>query len=191
MAVRWSNNGLRLADVPGSGASRVAVRQQSGNVLHDTRSGKFGFGAKPKPKVAKAPANVDPGEYKRMLDASRDAARQLASIDESSITEFVQGRANSPELVDIQNFMAMVIEQRKADLLDIVDDNLREQSNIIKITASGDTVKELMRQLGSDAVSEIMTRLEGMGHERADIDAYFDGRIAVAEEAKKKRDAVG
>jgi hypothetical protein len=189
--VKWDKDGLQLADVPNAG---VVVRRKTasrgGNPTHDARSGKFGrTGPKPKEQQAPAPANVDPEEYRRMLDAVRDAARQLETIDESAITEFVQGRANHPDQVDIANFMAMVTEQRKADLIDIVDDNLREQSNIIRLTASGDTVKQLMRQLGSDEVAEIMTRLEGMGHKPEEIDAYFDGRIAVAEEAKKKRDA--
>lgn len=189
--MKWDKDGAVLADVPGSGVNVVRkTASRGGNRAHDSRSGKFGrTGPKPKEQTAPAPANVDPAEYKRMLDAVRDAARQLSSIDESTITEFISGRANHPEQVDIDNFMAMVTEQRKADLLDIVDDNLREQSNIIRITASGDTVRELMRQLGSDEVADIMTRLEGMGHKPEEVDAYFDGRIEVAEQAKKKRDA--
>jgi hypothetical protein len=180
-----------LADVPSVGVNvRRKTGSRGGNPAHDARSGKFGrTGPKPKEQTAPAPANVDPEEYKRMLDAVRDAARQLESIDESTITEFVQGRANHPEAVDIANFMAMVTEQRKADLLDIVDDSLREGTAIVRLTAEPGTVKKLMRQLGSDEVAEIMTRLEGMGHSPEDIDAYFDGRIATAEEAKKKRAA--
>lgn len=189
--MKWDKDGALLADVPSAGVNvRRKTASRGGNPTHDARSGKFGrTGPKPKQKVATAPANVDPAEYARMLDAVRDAARQLESIDESTITEFVQGRANSPEQVDIANFMAMVTEQRKADLLDIVDDSLREDSNIIRLTAEPGTVKKLMRQLGSDEVADIMTRLEGMGHSPEEIDAYFDGRIAVAEEAKKKRAA--
>lgn len=187
--MKWANDGTLLADVPSAGVNvRRKTGTRGGNPAHDARSGKFGrTGPKPKEQQASAPANVDPMEYRRQLDAVRDAARQLDSIDESTITEFVKGRANHPDQVDIANFMAMVTEQRKADLLDIVDDSLREGSNIIRLTAEPGTVKKLLRQLGSDEVAEIMTRLEGMGHDPGKIDAYFDGRIATAEEAKRKR----
>lgn len=194
--MRWTKDGIRLADVPGSGVSRVASGQRSGNPRHDTRSGKFGAGggqggSAPKRQVP-APANVDPLQYARMLDAVRDAARQLGVIDEASITEFIQGRANSPDQVDIANFMAMVQEQRKADLVDILDSSMRGslKGRKIKLSAPRGHVKALMRALGSDEVAEVMTRLEAMGHDRADVDRFFDGRVAVAEEAKKKRDTV-
>jgi hypothetical protein len=189
--VRWGKDGVRLADVPNAGVTvRRKTQARGGNPRHDARSGKFGTGSRPKPTPA--PANVDPLEYARMLDAVRDAARTLGTLDEASITEFVQARANSPEAVDIANFMVMVQEQRKADLVDILDDSLRgaRKGKKIKLKAPRGHVQALMRAIGSDELSEIMTRLEAMGHDREDVDRFFDGRIAVAEEAKRKRDAV-
>jgi len=187
--VKWDKDGVALADVPGSGVSRLRrTGSRGGNPRHDTRSGKFGVGPNPR-RGNPAPANVDPLEYTRMLDAVRSAARELGTIDEAGITEFIEARANSPESVDIANFMQMVTEQRKADLLDLIDDALRgsESGKPIRLTAPEGHVTALMRVLGSDEVSEIMHRLEAMGHDRKKIDQFFDNRVAVAEEAKRKR----
>lgn len=190
--MKWNKSGLMLADVPNAGVSRRDSNARSGNPAHDVRSGKFGSGSKQKKPRTPAPANVDPAEYARMLDAVRDAARQIETIDEASITEFIQGRANSPEAVDIANFMKMVEEQRKADLVDLLDTALRSKKpkGPIRVTAPRGHVQKLIRVLGSDVVAEIMHRLEAMGHDRGQVDKFFDGRIATAEEAKKKRDAV-
>ena len=189
--MRWDNNGLRLADVPGAGISRRDPNARSGNPRHDIRSGKFGGGGGPA-KRRPVPANTDPLAYTRMLDNVRQAARTLDTIDEQTIQSFIDDRANAPEAVDIQQFMTMVTEQRKADLTDALDDSLRETQpgERIRISAPPGLLRSYMRALGSDVVTEIMTRLEGMGHDRAEVQRFFDSRIQVVEEAKAKRKAV-
>jgi hypothetical protein len=87
-----------------------------------------------------------------MLDAVRTAARTLDTVDEQTVQDFIDERANAPEAVDIQNFMAMVIEQRKADLLDIVDTAMRETQpgERISVNAPPGLVARYMRSLGPE-----------------------------------------
>ena len=184
--MRWSKSGLLLADVPGSGSSRIDPNARSGNPRHDTRSGKFGVGSGVNKRQVEAPANVDPMAYKRQLDAVRDAARQLDSLDEESALNFLKGRATAPEQVDIANFLAMITEQRKADLIDIADASLRESTDgKIHVVAPEGVVREHISQLGAAAVGEIMERLEAMGHKPAEIRKFFDNRIEEVEEAER------
>ena len=191
MTVKWNKNGLRLADVPGAGISRQDPNARSGNPRHDIRSGKFGAGGATKERRP-VPANVDALGYVRMLDAVRDAARRLDTIDEATVQNFIDERANAPEQVDIANFMAMVNEQRKADLVDIIDDAMREAKpgERISLNAPPGLVARFMRALGADQLTEVMTRLEGMGHDAKDVQKFFDSRLEVVEEAKAKRKAV-
>jgi len=186
VTVRWTDTGVRLADVPGSGVGRIDRNARSGNPRHDTRSGKFAVGSGVNKKQVAPPANVDPMAYKRQLDAVRDAARQLSELNEASALDFLKGRAQAPEQVDIANFLAMVTEQRKADLIDIADASLREADDgKIRVVAPDGLVREHISQLGSAAVGEIMERLEAMGHKRSDVRKFFDNRIEAVEEAEK------
>lgn len=189
--MRWDRHGLRLADVPGAGIARRDTDTRSGNPAHDIRSGKFGGGGA-RPQRRPIPANTDPLAYSRMLDKVREAARTLDTVDEQAVQSFIDDRANAPEQVDIQNFMNMVTEQRKADLLDIIDTSMREAEpgERIRISAPPGLLRSYMRALGPDHVAEIMTRLEGMGHKKAEVNAFFDSRIKAVDEAKEKRKAV-
>jgi hypothetical protein len=189
--MKWNKHGLRLADVPGAGISRKDPNARSGNPRHDIRSGKFGGGG-PSDKPRPVPANVDALAYVRMLDAARTAARRFDTVDEATVQTFIDERANAPEQVDIANFMAMVNEQRKADLVDIIDSAMRETEPGEKISlhAPPGLVASYMRALGADQVQEVMSRLEGMGHEQKEVQQFFDSRIKVVEEAKQKQKAV-
>jgi hypothetical protein len=191
--MKWDKHGLRLADVPNSGGvSQRRTGARGGNPRHDSRSGKFAPGASVKQQQNTPPPNTDPLAYKRMVDAARSAARQIGSIDEKTIAEFVKGRANAPEAVDIASFMAMVIEERKADLIDIIDSAMRgtDEGETVKVSAADDTLREHMNALGPADVAEVMSRLEGIGYDRSEVDAFFDSRIRVIEEAKNKRRAL-
>ena len=184
--VKWNRSGLRLADVPGSGSSRIDSNAASGNPRHDTRSGKFGAGGRPaKPGEVPAPANVDPVEYKKMLDAARDAARQFDVFSDAEITKFIQERATSPEQVDLQNFMNLVVEHRKTDVLDMLAQELGGAGQIKVVSQA--SVTQLLRALSAADVTEIITRLESMGHARKAIDAAM-GDIQVVEEAQAKKE---
>ena len=191
MPVKWDANGIRLADVPNAGVSRVDQNAKSGNPRHDARSGKFGSGGGAKRAApVQTPAQADPLEYARMIDAARDAARSFEDFTEEDIREFIQGRANSPDQVDIAAFIKIIEEQRKADIVDLLDQNMRLGKRKVRVTASRGYIRKLLGKAGSDGIAEIMSRLEAMGHDRDKIDDFFAGRVDVAEEAKKKRDSV-
>lgn len=187
--MRWDKHGILFADVPNSGG--VVGRKtgsRGGNERHDSRSGKFAVGSGANKQQVETPANIDPLAYKRQLDAVRDAARQLDTLDEAAVAEFIKGRATAPEQVDIANFLQMVTEQRKADLLDIIDTSLREGDgeDRIRVVAPEGLVAEHIRALGTAAVGEIMERLEAMGHPAEKVKKFFDSRLEAVEEAEKK-----
>ena len=187
--MKWSKDGVLLADVPNAGG--VSVRKtgsRGGNQRHDNRSGKFTVGAGVNKQQVEAPANVDPLAYKRQLDAVRAAARELETLDEGSVQAFLKGRATAPEQVDLAAFMAMVKEQQMADLVDIAETSLREagDSEKIRVVAPEGRVTAIVRSLGSAAIGEVMERLEASGHSAAKVKKFFDSRIEVVEEAKKK-----
>lgn len=190
-------SGVQLADVPNAGVGRRDTNAKSGNPVHDVRSGKFGSGSKkPQVKTPQAPANVDPVEYARMFDAVRDAAREFDDPDEGDIREFISGRANSPETVDIAGFLTQVIEQRKADLVDLLDQAMRSSGKMkrgrrkIKLSAPRGYVRKLVRGLDENQLGEVMHRLEAMGHDAEDVERFFEGRVDNAEAAKSKRDGL-
>jgi hypothetical protein len=182
--MKFDTNGVLLADVPNAGVSRTAAGQRSGNPRHDIHSGKFGAGgggggAPGTP----APAGADPVEYARMLDAVREAAREFDNPQEGDIRDFIKGRANSPDQVDIQNFMDMVTEQRKSDLVDLLDQNLRASGPMargrrkVKLSAPKGYVRRLLRQLDPESLGEVMHRLESMGHDTSSLQTFFGSRV--------------
>ena len=184
--------------MPGSGVSKTAVGQKSGNVKHDTRSGKFGSGgggARPK---ADPPPNVDPVEYSRMLDAVREAAREFETMDEGDIKDFLQGRAKAPEQVDIQQFLDAVTAQRKNDLVDWLDQSLRSSGPLkrarrkVRISMPKGYLRKFLGSLDDDSIGELSHRLEAMGHDAADVDSFFEKRLKPErhEKQKARRDAL-
>ena len=183
--MRFDANGLQLADVPNAGG--VSVSQgRANNKRHDNRSGKFTTGQKSNPKATPAPANTSQVEYSRMLDAARDAARELDSWDEDDIRAFVQDRANSPDQVDIQAFMKQVDEQRKTDVVDLLTQKIQSRKSKIKISASASTMKGLMQGLDTEAINEVYTRLEAKGFQRGQITSVL-GTDAKADEVKRRQ----
>ncbi len=187
-----------FADVPGSGVSRVAVAQQSGNPRHDTRSGKFGSGGGGR-RGPPAPANADPLEWSRMLDAAREAAREFDVFGEGDVREFLAGRAKDPNAVDIESFMKLVQEQQKTDLVDIIDQQLRSggmlkrNRRMVRVSAPRGYMNRTLRQLPDDQLAEIMHRLESRGHTTDDVAQYFEKRVRseTHEKAQQKKDAIG
>jgi hypothetical protein len=187
---------VMLADVPGAGVSRVDPDATSGNPRHDIRSGKFGRGGAGGRREP-PPANVDPIEYARMIDAVRDAAREFDSPDVGDVKEFLAGRAKAPDKVDIQQFLTLVQEQRKSDAVDILDQQLRSSGVLprgrrkVRVAAPRGYVRRLIGSLDGDQLGEIMHRLAAKGHDPEDVDKFFNGKVKddVAETARSRRDS--
>lgn len=175
MPVALGENGfpILLADVPNAGRSKLDPNAKSGNPAHDVRSGKFGkMGPKPKEEP---PANSDPLEYQRMLDAVRDAARQFDTIDEATIGEFLKGRAKFPEAVNLQQFMQAVVEQRKTDLVDLLSEQLRGgPKRKVRLTVPRNFVKTSLANLDQPMRDEIAQRLIARGHAEATVRKFFE-----------------
>lgn len=181
--VALDSNGMPvlLADVAPSGVSKIDSNATSGNPRHDTRSGKFGAGGVKEEEAP--PPNTDPLEFKRMLDAVRDASREFDDPDIGDIKEFLSGRAKAPDQVDVGNFLMMVQEQRKADAVDLLDQNLRttgvnpQGRRKVRVVAPRGFVRKMIGSMDQNMLAEVMHRLEARGHDRKDIDDYFKGRV--------------
>jgi hypothetical protein len=193
--MRFDRNGVQLANVPNAGVSRRNADTDSGNANHDIRSGKFAPGGRPDQRPT-APANVDPLEYQRMLDAVRDAAREFDGFDEGDIREFVSGRANAPDVVDIRQFMEMVTEQRKSDLVDMLDQILRVYGSAprgrrkVRVSAPKGFIRKSLNGLDPDDLANVMHRLEARGHTTEDVERFFEGRTKNLDRAKERRDTL-
>lgn len=176
MPVALGENGfpILLADVPNAGRSNIDPNATSGNPAHDVRSGKFGETGGGKKKET-PPANTDPLEYHRMLDAVRDAARQFDTLDEASISDFLKGRAKFPEAVNLQQFMQAVIEQRKTDLVDMISEQLRGgPKRKVKMTVPRGFLKKALTNADPGMKDEIMQRLIALGHAQATVRKFFE-----------------
>lgn len=191
--MKFDKNGVQLADVPNAGVSSRDADTRSGNANHDLRSGKFASTGRSDQKKD-TPANVDPLEYQRMLDAVRDAAREFDGFDEGDIKEFIDGRANSPDVVDIRQFMEMVTEQRKSDLVDMLDQILRVSGSLrrgrrkVRVSAPKGFIRKSLNSLDADDLANVMHRLEARGHTTEEVERFFEGRSKHLDRAKEKRD---
>lgn len=190
----FDSNGIQLANVPNAGVARKDPNAASGNPNHDVRSGKFGDGSSK--KQVKPPANVDPLAYARMMDAVRDAAREFDDPKEGDIREFIKGRATAPEAVDIAAFYAAVQEQRLSDLVDMLDQSMRSGGPMkrgrrkVRLSAPKGYMRKMIGKMDSDNLAQLMHRLEGMGHDRDEVEKFLGGRASAIDDAKPKRDAI-
>lgn len=194
MAVTFDMNGVRLADVPNAGVAKVDPNAKSGNPNHDTRSGKFGGGGK-KDGQAEAPANTQPEEFARMMDAVRTAAREFDNPDIGDVTEFIRGHAKKPDQVDVNGFLAAVQQQRQNDMLDIFDQQLRSSGSMaqgrrkVKVSAPRGYIRKYLKSLDSQTIANLSLRLEGLGHSSADVSAFFSKKFPGQSEQVTKQKA--
>jgi hypothetical protein len=185
--LKWNSSGVRLADVAPSGVTRRDPNARSGNPRHDTRSGKFGAGGAQRTQRPAPPnQNIDEASYARMYDQARNAARSLADLSIGTIEDFVKDRATAPDTVDIQQFMDLVLAQRKADLVDLLDDKLRNDSKAVKLTTSAGQVKAMIGQMSDADQQDVIARLEGLGHDAEEIQKFFAGPVEEKGTAKPK-----
>jgi hypothetical protein len=177
-----------LADVAPSGISQAAPGQKSGNPLHDTRSGKFGVGHRAA-TGAKAPANVDPVEWHRFMDAVRTASREYDNPQISDIQDFIQAHAKNPQSVNPQEFLAAVQEQRLSDLVDALDHQLRQGGSIqsgrrrVRIVTPRGYLRKLINNTTPEQIAEVAHRLESLGHDTQQVDKFLKARIPAAHHA--------
>jgi len=178
-----------MADVPNAGVSDVASGQASGNKLHDVRSGKFGRGHTVPQVPHKAPANVDPLEWKRFTDAVRQAAREFDSPKLADIQDFINAHAKNPQAVDPSEFLAAVQEQRLNDLVDALDHQMRQGGSMqsgrrrLRVATPQGYLRKLIGNITPDQVAEVSHRLESMGHDPQQVDSFIKNRVPAAKHA--------
>lgn len=172
---------VELADVPGSGASRIDPNATSGNPRHDTRSGKFGAGGGGAKKRTQAPANVDPHEYARMIAAVRDAAREFDDPQEGDIREFLAGRAKNVDQVDIAGFLTLVRQQRLSDIADLLDQQFRSSNESmaqgrrkVKVSAPKGFLRKALNNLQPSEVDQLVSVVTSRGHDEAEVKKFFE-----------------
>jgi hypothetical protein len=107
----------------------------------------------------------------------------------------MKDRASAPDTVDIQQFMDLVLAQRKADLVDLLDDKLRNDSKAVKLTTSAGQVKAMIGQMSDADQQDVIARLEGLGHDAEEIQKFFAGPVepegSVKPKAAAKKPAAG
>lgn len=167
-----------LADVPDAGTSKVDPNAKSGNPRHDVRSGKFGSGGGGGRGVP-APPNIEAVDWFRMLDAVREAARQGEGLTEADLRDFIAARAKNPRAVNLQNFMQLVQQQKLADLVDILDGQMRKDGlrvsgrKSIRVIAPRGFVKKSIGTLPEGDLAQVAHRLEARGHDPQDVDEWL------------------
>jgi len=183
---------ILLAEVPNAGVSSVDPNAKSGNPLHDKNSGKFseGGGGPQTVNPLSPPDNVDPMEWKRRVDAVRDAAREFDQLAIGDIKEFLAGRSTRElDPGELDQFLADVNEQRITDAVDILDRQIRTKDEnfergrrTVKLQAPRGWVKSVISTLDDDRLAEIINRLQARGHDRAKLeDELLHNRAAVSE----------
>jgi len=171
-----------LANVPGSGVSRVAPSQKSGNPRHDTRSGKFGQGGgQGSGRGAPKPPNADAMAFARMVDKVRLAARTLkGQTGVEEIQKWLKGQVDNPGQVDAEGFLNMVQQQRMNDLVDAIDTRLRGTgfaNKGVRVTSSRGHIKGLLAELDPNQIADVAHRVEALGHPAKAIDRFLGRRV--------------
>jgi hypothetical protein len=128
------------------------------------------IGTAPEIPRTSTPPGVDPEAWQRRVDAVRDAAREMDDMDEGDIRDFLKGRVQSVNDVDVQAFLRDVREQRLDDLADILDHQLRgrvqqmkRSRRMVRVIAPRGWVKRVFSGLDNIEVVKLMVRLEGKG----------------------------
>lgn len=177
MPIYFDERGLRLADAAVAEPAAEAPAEVSGPTEEE--------------KAAKASKT----EHMRMMDAVRDAAREFDTPTEADIKEFVAGRAKDPSKVDITKFLEMTLDQREADLIDLLDNHLRQHGPLkrgrrkLRISAPRGYLRRLMGTMDSDSIAQVSLRLQALGHGEEEVNALFGKKFdaATMEEVAAKK----
>jgi hypothetical protein len=198
-----SDNGsapIMLARAPGQvadqgpGTGAVVFRGgRAGNPNFDPSTGRFsGQGGRGSlqvvaqtvqagalPAISTLPKGADPLAWQRRLDLVRDASRQMELMDVTSARKYLDGRVIDISQVNIDSFVADVRMQRIADLVDSLDTTVRsrkEKLPVKVITQSGWRSRALAG-LNAAEVGHLVSRLEGLGWDPADIKTNIVAKI--------------
>jgi hypothetical protein len=172
-------NPVLLADVPNAGVSRQDPNAKSGNPRHDVRSGKFGAGGGGGKNQPQRPDNIASVDWFRMLDAVREVARQADNLTEADLRDFISARAQNPKAVNLQNFQQLIDQQRIADLVDILDGQMRKDGlrvsgrRNVRLVAPKGHVKKMISNLSEQDLAEVAHRLEARGHDAKHVDEWL------------------
>lgn len=178
MPIYFNDKGLRLADAP------VAEAPASADAPIESSPSKEEIAAK-----------ASKTEHMRMMDAVRDAAREYDTPTEADIREFIAGRAKDPSKVDIAKFLEMTLDQREADLIDLLDNHLRQHGPLkrgrrkLRISAPRGYLRRLMGTMDSDSIAQVSLRLQSLGHGEEEINSLFSKKYdaATMEEVAAKK----
>lgn len=167
----------KLASLPTTDSDPVRVNELA-YALRPPRSGK--------------PEGVDDREWERRVDAVRDAAREMDFMSEADAREYLQGRASSPELVDLGAFLRDVEEQRIDDLVDILDYSLREKVDgmrrsrrWVRLVGPKGWTQRVFSKLTDEDILTVASRLERRGWKPDDLVDYVIGRVKNEERRDK------
>lgn len=162
MPIYFDERGVRLADAPGAVAEPPAAEAPE---VSSAKEGDSSAASKT--------------EHMRMMDAVREAAREYDTPTEGDIREFVKGRAKDHTKVDIEKFLDLTMEQRQADLIDLLDNHLRSQGPLkrgrrkLRVSAPRGYLRRLLRSLDTDSIAQVSLRLQSMGHSEESVTEFF------------------
>jgi hypothetical protein len=139
------------------------------------------------------PVGVTPEEWTRRHAAVRDAARESHDMNEGDARDFLQGRAQQIDKVDMQQFLHDVREQRLDDLADVLDQQIRgrvesmkRSRSTVRVVAPKGWARRVFNGLKDAEVVELIRRMEGKGWSQQDLVDQVLPRI----KEEKRREAI-
>jgi hypothetical protein len=170
-------------DVPttrsGNPAHVPAGQPGGGRFGTRVQDGQGADGKTPPPVLARptgTPANVDPAEWARRMDAVRAAAREFEQFSDQDIREFLKGRTNR-ELSEseIQAFLSDVRAQQLDDLVDVLDQNERgklRSRRFVRVTAPRGYTRKTLNGLSDQELQSLVRRLRANGWNDKQVNAF-------------------
>lgn len=144
------------------------------------------------------PEGVTAEEWQRRMEAVRDAAREMHDMSEGDARDFLQGRAADMSLIDIQQFVYDVRQQRLDDLADVLDQQLRgrvesmkRNRSVVRVVAPKGWSKRVFNGLDDNEVVSLFHRLEGKGWDHEELKKQVLPRIKKEARRKQLEDMLG
>lgn len=142
------------------------------------------FEAALRPPRSGIPEGVSAAEWEHRIDAVRDAARELDSMEDGDIREFLGGRVRDVNVVDIEGFKRDVREQRLDDLTDVLDSQLRSKvegmrraRRHVRLTAPKGWTARTFNSLSQEEHLKLLRRLVRRGWSKDDLSKYIVSKV--------------